>query len=101
MLLNVDETTDKCKYANEKYYLDNEKKAKACLFYYSTCSNGFSCDSCIEGYYKTVNDSKCVDTDHCYKEGDIEGKCIKAVDGYYLDDQNKTNKCNNLCKTCV
>ena len=48
-----------------------------------------TCEKCIDGYFLTSEDKKCIKTDNCTES--IFDKCIQCNKGYYLD--KKEEKC--------
>ena len=81
------DTDRRCSKAIDGYYLDENKKPVKCQNSCKTCTSKESCISCNQHYYITSSSDykKCVDTEHCLYEGNTEGKCEEAEDGYYLD----------------
>ena len=58
------------------------------------------CEQCIEGYFLSKGDNKCIKMEHCYES--IFGTCLKCIDGYYLDKkEEKCIKQEGIFKNCL
>ncbi|EAR93490.2 transmembrane protein, putative (macronuclear) [Tetrahymena thermophila SB210] len=83
-LINVSEYEKKCVCpANQLYQEGN--KCLSCISNCQKCSNGNTCDKCIEGFY-LHNDGKC-------------GNC-DTKNGYFIKDEQKCGKCKYQCPEC-
>ena len=68
-------------------YIDNFKNCKEINY-----ETGF-CKTCLEGYYLTTSDHKCIKTQNC-KES-IFGECVSCNQGYYYNKKEKKCKVKN------
>ena len=57
------------------------------------------CKECKEGFYLTVRDSKCIETENCYES--TFGLCSQCVNGFYLDKiKSECIQINDLFYNC-
>ena len=78
---------------NKGHYNDSQSIYYQCIDFCDSCSNGETCNKCINNYFLLNNE-----TDKCYNINDIN-----PIEDYYLDENNSTYySCQkfNLIKFC-